>query len=119
MVCIGEKLFGVTAAHAFFDDIENGESTERGESTEKDTMEFSLEDEDEDSDEYEEGDDSVDVTSRGELSLISSWMKTGLIQTQEAYPLCNRHQTSGDHWTAFVPIYLSMNFRHAQKTNPK
>jgi hypothetical protein len=34
-------------------------------------MEFSLEDEDEDADEYEEGDDSVDVTSRGELSLIS------------------------------------------------
>lgn len=65
MVCIGEKLFGVTAAHAFFDDPEKGESTG------KDTMEFSLEDEDEDADEYEEGDDSVDVTSRGELSLIS------------------------------------------------
>jgi len=66
MVCIGEKLFGVTAAHAFFDDPEKGETTG------KDTMEFSLEGEDENADEYEdeEGDDSVDVTSRVELSLI-------------------------------------------------
>jgi hypothetical protein len=60
LVCIGEELFGLTAAHAFFDDPDDEKSTV------DDIMEFSLEDEDQDVDAPEDVDEFVDMTSRGE-----------------------------------------------------
>jgi hypothetical protein len=60
IVRIGEKLFGITVAHAFIDPSENNEPSESGD------MGFSLE---YDSDEEDtEDEDFIRTTSRGELS---------------------------------------------------
>jgi hypothetical protein len=63
VVCIGNKLLGLTVAHAFFDDSDN-------ESLSGSDLEFSLEDEDHVGDAFEFNDDFIDMTSRGEPRAI-------------------------------------------------
>jgi hypothetical protein len=60
IVCIGDKLFGITVAHVFIDPSENSEPSEDGD------MEFSLEYDSDDEDNEDE--DFIGSTSRGELS---------------------------------------------------